>query len=208
MRPTNSNPQPKSSNLRSNPSGLSHYSGLSNYSGLKVSVLAGLLLVSIGCASSNSPLPTVDQVDLDRFMGAWYVVGLIPNQIEKNAYESVESYAWRPDGKIAITYEYRKGSFQGPKKRLNMVARVVEGQGGAEWRVRPFWPVSLKYLVTDLADDYRYTVVAHPSRNYAWIMAREKTMKDRDWDQVLARLSEQGFELDRIVRVPQIPPEG
>ena len=175
----------------------------------QISLLAGLLLVGTGCASSNhSPLPTVEQVDLDRFMGDWYVVGLIPNRIEKDAYESVESYAMRPDGKIAITYEYRKGGFKGPKKTLNMVARVGDGGQGAEWRVRPFWPLSLKYLVTDLADDYRYTVVAHPSRNYAWIMAREKTLNDADWESVLGRLEGQGFELDRIVRVPQIPPTG
>ncbi len=174
---------------------------------LKILLLSALLLIGSGCASSNqSPLPTVEQVDLDRFMGDWYVVGLIPNRIEKNAYESVESYAMRPDGKIAITYDYKKGGFDGPKKTLNMVARVVDDGQGAEWRVRPFWPLSLKYLVTDLAEDYRYTVVAHPSRNYAWIMAREKTLSDSDWQDVLGRLEGQDFELDRIVRVPQIPP--
>ena len=167
-------------------------------------LLTGAFLLStVGCGSSSAPpLATVDEVELDRFMGDWRVVGLIPNRIEKNAHDSVESYRLRPDGKIDITYTFRDGSFDAPEKTLNMVARIKDQKTNAEWRVRPMWPLSLQYLVTDLADDYRYTVVAHPSRNYVWIMAREAQLADEDWQAILSRLEGQGFDLDRIVRVP------
>ena len=166
-----------------------------------------LLVTAGGCASSSpgssqSALPTVDAVDLDRFMGDWYVVALIPNRIEKNAHDSLESYVLRPDGKIDITYTFRDGGFDAEEKKLTMVATVKNKETSAEWRVRPFWPLSLKYLVTDLADDYRYTVIAHPSRNYVWIMAREPKLEDQDWQNIVARLKSQGFDEDRIVQVP------
>ena len=170
-------------------------------------------LISGACATTGSDgartageLEVVPEVDLDRFMGDWYVVGLIPNRIEKDPYLSVESYAMRDDGKIDITYFFRQGGFDGEEKTLHMVARPRDGSG-ARWSVRPFWPLSLAYLVIDLADDYRYTVIGHPSRNYAWIMAREKTLGDRDWQGILGRLEAQGFDPERIRRVPQLPPQ-
>lgn len=170
------------------------------------SLLIGLgLLAMTGCASSPVPLPTVEHIDLDRFMGDWYVIGLIPNRVEKDAHNSVESYTHRPDGKIDIKYTFRKGAFEGPEKSLGMVARVIDMETNAEWRVRPFWPLSLQYLVTDLADDYRYTVIGHPSRNYVWIMARETILSEEDWEDIRARLKDQGFDLNRIVQVPHGP---
>lgn len=156
-----------------------------------------------GCASSNRPLATVDSLDVERFMGDWYVIGLIPNRIEKDAYNSVESYSLLDNGKIDVTFTFREGSFDGPEEKLAMVARVVDEETRAEWRVRPFWPLSLQYLVTDLADDYRYTVVGHPSRNYVWIMARHPFMAKDDWQGILDRLVAQGFDRSRIVEVPQ-----
>lgn len=161
----------------------------------------------VGCASSPAPLPTVESVDLDRFMGDWFVIGLIPNRIEKTAHDSLENYQRRPDGKIDITYTFRKGGFDAPLKTLDMVARVVDTETNAEWRVRPYWPLSLPYLVIDLADDYRYTVIGHPSRNFVWIMARERTLSDTDWQAITGRLEDKGFDLERIVRVPHQIPE-
>ena len=173
---------------------------------LSVAALTGICIFGlIGCSSTQPPLPTVDSLSLDRFMGDWYVIGLIPNRVEKHAHDSVESYALRPDGKIAITYTFKDGGFDAPEKTLNMVARVKDEETNAEWRVRPFWPLSLKYLVTDLAEDYRYVVIAHPSRNYLWIMARESRLSDGDWRGIVDRLVALDFDESRIVRVPHSP---
>ncbi|MEM1203962.1 MAG: lipocalin family protein [Acidobacteriota bacterium] len=163
----------------------------------------------LACASSPSgvePLPTVDFVDMDRFMGDWFVLAIIPNAIEKDAYASVESYARRPDGRVDITFTFRKGGFDGKEKTLDMVGTVFDTSTNAEWRVRPFWPLNLRYLVTDLADDYRYTVIGHPSRDFLWIMARDRELPEDDWKGILARLESQGYDLGRIQRIPQIPP--
>lgn len=164
-----------------------------------------LVLGTVGCASSHPELQSVERVEIERFMGDWRVVGLIPNRVEKDAYDSVESYRLREDGKIDITYTFRDGGFDRELERLKMVARIKDEESNAEWRVRPYWPLSLKYVVTDLADDYRYTVVAHPSRNYVWIMAREPKLSTSDWEDVLGRLEAQGFDPARIVRVQHQP---
>lgn len=168
--------------------------------------ITALGLGSVGCGGSPAPLATVPEVDLDRFMGDWKVVALIPNRVEKDPYLSVESYARRDDGRIDITYTFRQGGFEGEPKELTMVARPLDA-AGARWKVRPFWPLSLDYRVIDLADDYRYTVIGHPSRNYLWIMARESTLSDADWNAIHVRLEELGYDLDRLVEVPHERPD-
>lgn len=35
-------------------------------------------------------METVDYVDLDRFMGEWYVIAHIPAWLEKHAYDEIE----------------------------------------------------------------------------------------------------------------------
>src|SRR5688572_25926177 len=58
---------------------------------LATAVVAALLVA--GCAvSSNTTIRPVPQVDLERFMGDWYVIGNIPTRPERNAFNAIESY--------------------------------------------------------------------------------------------------------------------
>jgi apolipoprotein D and lipocalin family protein len=60
-----------------------------------------------GCAvDGRKRLDTVSYVDLERFMGDWYVVASIPAFIEKGAHNAVESYALNSDGTIATTFRF------------------------------------------------------------------------------------------------------
>jgi len=84
-------------------------------------LLATIFLMLItGCQSMNRPpMETVDQVDLKRFMGDWYVIASIPTFIEKKAYNAVESYSLDSDGTVATVFTFREGGFDGELKRYN-----------------------------------------------------------------------------------------
>lgn len=74
--------------------------------------VATMLLVA-GCAVSPPTIPTAKQVDLQRFMGDWYVIGNIPTRPERDAFNAVESYTLQPDGRIDTRFRYREGGFDG-----------------------------------------------------------------------------------------------
>jgi apolipoprotein D and lipocalin family protein len=152
------------------------------------------------------PLRTVSKVDLPRFMGDWRVIANIPYFAERDAYDSVESYALRPDGKIANWFVFRRGSWDAPLKRFDFSAEVVNTQTNAEWRVRFLPLVKVAYLIIDLDPDYQWTVIGHPSRRYGWIMARERTLPDSVYAGILSRLAAQGYDPSKFVKVPQVPP--
>jgi lipocalin len=66
-------------------------------------------IMIVGCQTTR-PIHTVESVDLERFMGDWYVIASIPTFIEKDAYNALESYRLDPDGTIATTFSFNKGS--------------------------------------------------------------------------------------------------
>ena len=66
------------------------------------------------CASKGPEMKTVDYVDLERFMGDWYVIANIPTFLEKGAHNAVESYALNDDGTIATTFVFRDGGLVCP----------------------------------------------------------------------------------------------
>ena len=61
-------------------------------------------------------MKTVEQVDLERFMGPWYVIANIPTFVEKGAHNAVENYRLDDDGTIATTFTFRKDGFDGNEK--------------------------------------------------------------------------------------------
>ncbi len=175
-------------------------------------ICLGLVAVMFtACASTKThsmkspptPLRTVPRVDLPRFMGDWRVIANIPYFAEKGCVDSIESYALRPDGKIENWFTYRKKSLDAPQKTIRAQATVVNPRTNAEWKVKFFGLISANYLVLDLDANYQWTVIGHPSRNYGWIMAREKTLPNATYEALLDRLAAQGYDPGRFVKVPQ-----
>lgn len=170
---------------------------------LLIFALVGLTLYFVaGCATANKPLPTVSKVDLDRFMGPWFVIGYTPLGVDGDAHNAVEHYHLDDSGKIKTTYQFRRGGFDGELKTMTPVGRVYDGETNAEWRMQFFWPFEAEYLVFDLSPDYQRTIIAHPNRKYAWIMARSPEMTDSHYQAAVAKLKAEGFDPEVIQRLP------
>ncbi len=172
------------------------------------SLFAGLLLVLLsGCAifQSGPPLPTVDHVDLDRYMGEWYVIANIPYFGERGNVAGRAIYRPREDGRMDDIYLYRKGDFDSRERTMEGVAWVVDEETNARWKVRFYWPFTFAYYIVDLDPDYQWSLVGHPSRNYAWIMAREPRMDAELYQRLLARFDDLGFDSTELKKVPQFP---
>ena len=64
-----------------------------------------------GCNAAEGEMTTVDYVDIERFMGEWYVIANIPTFLEKGAHNAVETYTLSDDGTIATNFTFRKDGF-------------------------------------------------------------------------------------------------
>lgn len=168
----------------------------------RISAILIMLCLLSGCAS-QPPIRTAEQVDLDRFMGDWYVIANIPTFIEKGAHNAVESYEMNEDGSIATTFSFRKGSFDGKKKTYHPTGYVQDDPSNALWGMQFIWPFKADYRIVYVDEDYQLTVIGRQKRDYVWIMAREPEISDADYQQLLALLDEEGYDIEAIQKVPQ-----
>ena len=167
--------------------------------------LPGLAAVAglVGCAAKQQPIAPVAHVDLQRFMGDWYVIGNIPTFLERGAHNAVESYALNPDGTVATTFSFRQGAFDGPLKQYHPTGFVGDDGSQAIWGMQFVWPIKAEYLIAYLDPGYTQTIVARNSRDYVWIMARTPTLSDKDYARLVAQVGAWGYDTSRIQAVPQ-----
>ena len=169
---------------------------------LPLSAIVAVLALT-ACAAKGPDMETVEYVDLERFMGDWYVIANIPTFLEKGAHNAVENYALNDDGTIATTFTYRKGSFDGKEKRYTPKGFVTDTETNALWGMRFIWPIKADYRIVYLDDDYTQTVIGRQKRDFVWIMARTPTIPDEDYERIVKFIESIGYDISKIERVPQ-----
>lgn len=163
-----------------------------------------------GCASAPEdvpPLPRAEVVDLERFMGDWYVIAHVPLSAEAEAYNAVERYRLCDDGRVATVFRYRDGGFEAEREVRRLTGYPQAESAGGEWRISPFWPLRLEYVVSWVEVDYKTTIIARSRRDYAWLMHRAPAMPDEALQAGLDRLVASGYARTDIRIVPQQWPE-
>ncbi len=171
----------------------------------KIVLLLTLLVYFFGNSSiqasddfSQGSMPVVDYVDLDRFMGDWYVIATIPTFLEKDAYNPVETYKRDDDGTIATTFTFNKGSLDGPTKVFRPRGFVMDETTNAIWGMQFVWPIKADYRIVYLDDNYQQTIIGRNNRDYVWIMARTSMIPEADYINLLAKINSLGYDIDAV----------
>lgn len=168
----------------------------------KLIILWGVMILS-SCSSMPKYETQINQVDLQKFMGKWYVVAGRFTFLEKEVHNGIETYEYdKVNEKIIIGFNYNKGSFNGPVKSVPQTGWVYNKTTNAHWKVSPFWPLKLDYLIVGLAPDYSWTVIGVPNQNYVWIMARDYNMTQAQLDQIIDEMKKRNYNMNDLVKVP------
>ena len=150
---------------------------------------------------SRDAVDTAGRVDLERFMGDWFVIASIPTLPERGVRDAVESYRLQADGTIATTFRYRRGANDG-SRTLRARGFVQADSGNAVWELQLLWPLRADYRIMYVNGDYTQTVIGRSKRDYARILSRSPAMHHRDFFRHVKRLREQGYDTDRLRIVP------
>jgi apolipoprotein D and lipocalin family protein len=163
----------------------------------------GALALMLSACSSSPSIPVAERVELERFMGDWYVIANIPTPMEKGAHNAVESYRLDADGSIATTFTFREGAFDGPEQVMRPRGFVRDHASNAIWGMQFVWPIKAEYLIAHVDPDYQETIIARSRRDYVWIMARTPQIPDADFARLSRKVAELGYDTSRLERVPQ-----
>lgn len=142
---------------------------------------------------------TVDKVEINKFMKKWYVIAGRTTFLEKGAHNSVEYYTWNKDEeRIDIKFTFNKDSFDGDLKEIPQKGWIYNEETNAHWKISPFWPLKLNFLVIGLADDYSWTAIGVPNGKYLWVMADKPSMSDSKLAEILEGLEKSGYPINEV----------
>lgn len=184
--------------------------------GYKIAAAAALTTIIVaGAAQANrrkeaAPLAVVPTLDLQRYAGRWYEIAKLPNRFQRECVgDTSATYTLRPDGTVTVRNQCRRAD--GRMKSAEGVARKAEKGGPASKLEVRFAPAFLSfvpavwgdYWVIALGDNYEYSVVGEPGREYLWILSRRPQMDDAEYQRLLALAAAKGFDTSRVVRTKQ-----
>jgi apolipoprotein D and lipocalin family protein len=153
-----------------------------------------IALIFVGACQSNKPLKTVDYVDIQRFMGDWFVIANIPTFLEKDAYNPLESYRLDDDGSIATTFSFNAGAMDGEKKVYKPRGFIANTETNAEWGMQFLWPIKADYRIVYLDEDYQHTVIGRNNLDYVWIMARQPKISKKMMKELTQFVASLGYD--------------
>jgi len=174
--------------------------------GLGITVLWVFAIATFNVSAQASPPATVEQVDLQKYVGQWFEIAKIPNWFQRNcARNTSANYSLRDDRRIDVVN--RCEDEDGDTDAAAGIARVVDTQSNAKLEVSFFklFGMSLfwgDYWILDLGEQYDYVVVGTPSRKYGWILSRSPELEDKTLQTIYTRLRVAGYDPDVFVMTP------
>lgn len=173
--------------------------------------LLSLFYVSFlaSCSTAQqAPLATVTSVDLNRYLGNWYEVSMIPNRFQKVcASDTQANYSlqntWTGDS-VKVVNRCRKGD--GTLETAVGVAKIVEGSNNAKLKVAFFRPFYGNYWILALGNDYDWVLVGEPAREYGWVLSRTPTLSETNLNLAMSKAEQLGYSRKQFIKSLQIKP--
>lgn len=160
-----------------------------------------LLTTVLGCGRKE-PLPTVDKVDLEKYQGKWYEIARFPNRFEKGLDCTTANYTLKDNGKVKVVNKGRKTK-SGKLSEAKGNVWVPDQSKPGELKVSFFWPFAGDYYIMALDENYQFVLVGSPSREYLWILARNKTLDDSIYKKLTETARKNGFKVEKLKRINQ-----
>jgi apolipoprotein D and lipocalin family protein len=174
-------------------------------------LMIGSLALSQAADHEPTKVQPVSNVDLNQYMGTWYEMGSIPMFFQRMCVQNTQAkYALLKNGQVQVINQCQKKD--GKLAKVEGRAKVVNASENSKLKVTflnffgyQFF-ASGDYWIIDLASDYRYAVVGHPSRKYGWILSRTQTLSPEDLSAIRHNLKNQNYDPCRFLMTPQQVP--
>jgi apolipoprotein D and lipocalin family protein len=163
-------------------------------------LIASLLLTACATFRQSEPLPSAGMVDLEQFIGQWYVIASMPSAFDGEARNAVHIVERQQRG-FSITYRFDGSSGSGEPTEFTSSATVLNPGINTEWKVRVAWPFNTTYRIIDIADDYSWALVGHPDRTNAWVLSRTPQMDAPIYSDIVLNLQDLGYNIGRLRHV-------
>lgn len=175
---------------------------------MRKGILFGLLSLMAGCATQQADLAVQPDVDLKRYMGTWYEQARLPNKFQDRCVSDVRAdYVLLADQRVGVTNQCKNQD--GKIDQAQAIGRLntsIQPPSTSILQVRfaPAWLSWLPavwgdYWIMKIADDYQYSLVGTPNREYLWVLSREPQADKQRIQELLDYAQEQGFAVQKVL---------
>ncbi len=179
----------------------------------KVGIMVRLIsiraaLISFMALVLSACFPTVDYVDIERYMGTWYQISANETFFNENLVGVTATYTLQDDGTVEVLNRGFENTLDGPLNEIYGTATVVDKQTNAKLSVSfPTVPINFpfaNYLIVVLDQtDYQYAAVTDPAGTTLFILSRTPSMSPTTYAVIIDELEAIGVRTDRLVITPQ-----
>jgi apolipoprotein D and lipocalin family protein len=174
---------------------------------LRTLVLCCPLLLLAACTSVPDGITPVSHFQLDRYLGKWYEIARLDHSFERGLSDVSAEYRLQADGSVEVInrgYNAEKSAWKEAVGKAQFIGDPTLGS----LKVSFFGPFYGGYHVAALDErDYRWSLVVGPSRDYLWILARERHLPADVRQQLLEKASQLGFDISKLIWVSQDRPD-
>lgn len=157
-----------------------------------------LLMLLAACAASTEGIPSVQGLDIPRYMGKWYEIARMPHSFERNMDYVTADYTLNEDNTVRVV---NRGKRDGKFSQAEGIAKLKYKDAypaAGEFRVSFFRPFYGDYRIIDLAPDYSHAVVTSGTMDYLWILSRTPQLPQERLSAILEQLRSRGFDIGRL----------
>ncbi len=147
---------------------------------------------------------TVKKLDPNRYLGTWYEIARFPHSFEKGLVGVTATYSMRPDGKIKVLNQGRKGSLDGKLSIAEGKAKILDPTKPANLKVSFFWIFYAEYNVLELDENYQYVLIGSSSDKYLWILSRSPQMEEATYQRLVENARQRGYDVSKLIKVQQV----
>ncbi len=175
--------------------------------------LAALLIASLLGMTACSTVPpegmsAVTPFDINRYQGKWYEIARLDHSFERNLSDVTANYRLLPQGGVEVInrgYDVKRNEWRQVTGRALLIGDTNRGS----LKVSFFGPFYAGYHVVALDQQhYRWALVAGPSRDYFWILARNKQLSAEIQEQLLEKTRGLGIDTRKLIQVDQTRHDG
>jgi apolipoprotein D and lipocalin family protein len=171
--------------------------------------LLGLLLICFGSTQvkaqqGDQAVKTIAVLDVSRYLGTWYEIAKFPNWFQKKCASNTKAiYSAKPDGNLRVLNSCKTAA--GETSEAEGLARQIGSKDSPKLEVR-FAPEGLSFLplvrsdywVIDLDPQYQLAAVSDPRREYLWVLSRTPQLDPKVYADLLQRLKQQQFDIQKL----------
>jgi apolipoprotein D and lipocalin family protein len=145
----------------------------------------------------------VQDFDVARYLGTWYEIARLDHSFERGLDHVTAQYALREDGGISVT---NRGFLPSENrwKEAQGKAYFVNAPDEGYLKVSFFGPFYGGYHVIALdRETYRHALISGPSREYLWILARDRKLPEATLKSLVDQARQAGFDTGKLIHVEQ-----